>query len=883
MVSAFEQNLYTMTNRIQQLTRLSNEKENDLNQFKLLIGKLLNVDDLKKGEIDQLIADLDATGSTTKQARQLMRRHTFTADEIKLNKCKSLETCAKLEAPTSIEVNRFKKCSSNKKSAKTQYLSNSQIDADRKETKSSWHKLTKAFKKSSLSKYSPMHRSAANSETKSKLELKINNSILKDNDNIKINGQLANEEDNLLINLSANLYNLSSNVSLNSSSNISSNSTRTNVKILDEEHLSLRKELDEKERLLCDLRLELLKNNEDNANLKERLSRLTKERSLSKVSLFSANSSIAESMDNASICNINLENASSIGNTNSLLNNSNNTISTNLVQSCSSNSSTLLTSNTLHSTSSNDTSKASLNKYLELSLKQAFNKTDDLLLVEGKLISVQVNLWNENCTTSSKTDNQLSKLELARNKSNKMSTELGLLRIGKQTKWSDLNYNLANLINNYLHNVDPTKTLGISFDSFCSYELGDSKEAFYFNNDNKTDKQPLDLLANDSNLILKLRCKSILDSFVLHTLISKSILMRLITLLCENKRLIIAGSSGTYKTHIASKLAEYLIVKLNRDGCLSDDSKIVNREMSELSAFSKLHQTKMPVGSISTYYVDAKNYLNLYHYLRSLIEQNGQNDYCNVPTVLIIENLQFIKNINETFGPLQSMKNYMPFIICTLNQDRSQHLEASANFKWFTLNNANFLSHFLRKKVIVHLIEQQLNYLSEFNLLSIEEKHLKDQSLSSLMNVLSDLDFKKLNSFKIIDWLDQVLKHLNHFIEMNQLNGTLFGSRIFTDSCPINDLDKIKDWFNQCWNRIVPFLIEISKNNQIEDPSIWIMKTYPFANKSILSEEGSNRNLIAKLNQDNLNLNKIENQVKIQANLDPLVNALTNLNKLTNQ
>lgn len=1086
MVSAFEQSLYTMTNRIQQLIRLSNEKEVELNQTKLLISKLLEIDDIKQNEIELLLNDLnkdEIKENTLKDknlntSKQLVRRHTFTADEIdrKLSKCKSLETCAKLES--SLEQKKCSKKTNAKKSPKTQYDSNGQIfiqnetdknnwtkneNCESSKQQSTWLKLTKAFKKSSLSKYSPMHRpSNSDLKTSDKNNTKKpinhysgNGLIYKSNEESMKSNQLNDDDEDLLVNLSSNLCNLVSNVPRNLRSNLSNK-----VRLLDDEHLNLRKEFvcmtcDEKERQLCDLRLETLTNAHQIANLKEfvnkivneneHLNRLIKEKSSlmsSKASLFSVNSSVAESMGNTSICNISLSNTSnligtannSLSNTNSLSNpiailQSPSSVRTNTLSlatsistidpqpnliplnSSISNESNLKTNslNTINleisntrenfNSSSDNSSKVLINE-MNCEKNQLIKldencESNDSLLKEGKLVNIQLNLWNENCIAQNQFNNrivsdQMHSLESSfetTNKSNALSNKIGLLRISKKTNWLDLNQNLKKTITNYLNIVDPNQTLGINLDSFCSFEFGDLNETFYLDKSEarstaSNDKQPYDYLTDD--LIIRLKCKSMIESFALQTLIPKSVLLRLINLLSDKKRLIIAGPSKSNKTYIAHKLAEYLIVKLNEESScsnrtgfqhglsessslLSADSSSNSFKLSDSSSNDYIPQsnlsnnlnetnelkkcTKIPVGSIASYCINAQNYQNLYHYLNSLVQQcdqqqnNQQIDYRNVPSILIIDNLQFVSNIDETFSPFLQLKNstFMPYIICTLNQGKDEiqeinqsscnqscknvniqcslnlnrisfnamafNLQLSNNFRWFTFNNSmseptsGQLSRFLRKKVIANLIEQKLNYLSEFNLLEIDEKYLKkqhskDQSLKSLLNVLTDLDSKKIASINLIDWLDQVLKHINHFIEMfstnsnvNEMNSPLIlGSCILTD-CPINDLDKTKNWFDNCWNNLIaPYLIRISKNefkqtSNIEDPSIWIIKTYPFNNLSF--NESSENRFRSQLINKNVNLKKIysndqSNQhTQNNTKLDPFVNALNNLNSLT--
>lgn len=56
-----------------------------------------------------------------------------------------------------------------------------------------------------------------------------------------------------------------------------------------------------------------------------------------------------------------------------------------------------------------------------------------------------------------------------------------------------------------------------------------------------------------------------MDSLVFETLIPKPMMQHYISLLLKHRRLILAGPSGTGKTYLASRLAEYLVDRSARE------------------------------------------------------------------------------------------------------------------------------------------------------------------------------------------------------------------------------------------------------------------------------------------------------------------------------
>ena len=71
------------------------------------------------------------------------------------------------------------------------------------------------------------------------------------------------------------------------------------------------------------------------------------------------------------------------------------------------------------------------------------------------------------------------------------------------------------------------------------------------------------MVGDATNISISLRGtpQSSVDALAFETLIPKSIVQRYISLLLEHRRIILCGPTGTGKSYLALKLAEYLVVK----------------------------------------------------------------------------------------------------------------------------------------------------------------------------------------------------------------------------------------------------------------------------------------------------------------------------------
>lgn len=132
--------------------------------------------------------------------------------------------------------------------------------------------------------------------------------------------------------------------------------------------------------------------------------------------------------------------------------------------------------------------------------------------------------------------------------------------ISGKTSWQNLDYVVRKTFKDYLARVDPGGNLGLNTDSITSYHLGDAKrgpEMGY------PELLPCGYIVGHVKSLFI--CLQGVGSLAFDTLIPRSIVHRYISLLTEHRRLILCGPSGTGKSYLARKLAEFLVAKSGKE------------------------------------------------------------------------------------------------------------------------------------------------------------------------------------------------------------------------------------------------------------------------------------------------------------------------------
>nr|XP_020638219.1 neuron navigator 1 isoform X5 [Pogona vitticeps] len=357
---------------------------------------------------------------------------------------------------------------------------------------------------------------------------------------------------------------------------------------------------------------------------------------------------------------------------------------------------------------------------------------------------------------------------------------LGSSKVNGKLDWKTLDEAVCQVFKDYVTKMDPGLTLGLSVESVYGYSISHIKRVL--------DTEPPELPpcrrgVTSIAVTLKGLKEKCVDSLVFETLIPKPMMQHYISLLLKHRRLILSGPSGTGKTYLTNRLAEYLV---ERSG----------REVTD--------------GIVNTFNMHQQSCKDLQLYLSNLANQIDRETGIDVPLVILLDDLNEPGSISELVnGALTCKYHKCPYIIGTTNQpvkmtpNHGLHL----SFRMLTFSNnvepANgFLVRYLRRK----LLESD-----------------------------SDVNANREELLRVLDWVPKLWYHLHTFLEKHSTSDFLIGPCFFL-SCPIG-IEEFRTWFIDLWNNsIIPYLQEGAKDGikvhgqkaAWEDPVEWVRDTLPW-------------------------------------------------------
>lgn len=148
---------------------------------------------------------------------------------------------------------------------------------------------------------------------------------------------------------------------------------------------------------------------------------------------------------------------------------------------------------------------------------------------------------------------------------------VGYVAVSGKTRWDHLDGAVTKLFDDYLRQVDPQSHLGLDGECLSAYRVGEIERMLATDDGQEStppELLPCGYLVGDCTAIsLAVKQNSVYQlpaCLALDTLIPLPIISRYVTLLDEHGRVMLSGPSGTGKSHLARKLAEYCIAKDQR-------------------------------------------------------------------------------------------------------------------------------------------------------------------------------------------------------------------------------------------------------------------------------------------------------------------------------
>jgi len=360
--------------------------------------------------------------------------------------------------------------------------------------------------------------------------------------------------------------------------------------------------------------------------------------------------------------------------------------------------------------------------------------------------------------------------------------KIGHVTISRNSSWIYLDDCLRGLVKTYLASLDPDNSLELSNQSMVCYQCGNIRRVF---KNPEPDRRPS--LLPDTRIWVSFRGgtdRGSLEDLSFTTLIPKTTIKHYISTISKYQRAVIVGHPKVGKTFLATKLAEYLVLKSGEE--LTPDS-------------------------ISVFWANKATAQQCSDFVSKISKIDNPDNVRN-PSVIILENIHSQgSKIIQILSKLEGTLEDAPFIICT---------STPTEYMKDLIDTHHFAEIYLGQDV--ELLQGFLGRYLRRKMLNIE-----------VATRLANFDMPEA-----IQWILRIYCNLYIFVKTTSQTQAFLSPQMFL-ACPVESTASLRSWFIDLWNSaLATFLRQVvhyksmDDSLDFEDPVRFVIRTWPWQDQA---------------------------------------------------